>query len=94
MRRWKKPPNGTARPLRARGDRAGSITALRLPVKPPTVTLFVNDPKLFNDNYRRYIERQFRQQLGFQGTPVRLFWRGKKVRELEQSANRAIKVKG
>lgn len=61
--------------------------------QPPTITLFVNDPKRFNENYRRYIERQFRQQLGFTGTPIRLFWRGKKARDLEEvSVNRATKV--
>jgi GTP-binding protein len=61
--------------------------------QPPSITLFVNDPKLFNDNYRRYIERQFRQNLGFSGTPIRLFWRGKKVREVERNnPNRATKV--
>jgi GTP-binding protein len=59
---------------------------------PPTIALFVNDPQRFNDNYRRYIEGQFRKQLGFQGSPLRLFWRGKKVREVEASANRATKV--
>ncbi|GAB4172449.1 MAG: ribosome biogenesis GTPase Der [Coleofasciculaceae cyanobacterium] len=63
--------------------------------QPPSIALFVNDPKRFNDNYRRYIERQFRQQLGFTGTPIRLFWRGKKVRDAENAqsrANRATRV--
>ncbi|MDJ0690002.1 MAG: ribosome biogenesis GTPase Der [Xenococcaceae cyanobacterium MO_188.B32] len=61
--------------------------------QPPSIALFVNDPKRFNDNYRRYIDRQFRKQLGFTGTPMRLFWRGKKVRDMERSgANRATKV--
>jgi GTP-binding protein len=61
--------------------------------QPPTIVLFVNDPKLFNDNYRRYIERQFRQSLGFTGTPLRLLWRGKKLREVERgSVNRATRV--
>lgn len=60
--------------------------------RPPSIALFVNDPKRFNDNYRRYIDGQFRKQLGFSGTPMRLFWRGKKVREMERSANRATKV--
>ncbi|NJL90052.1 MAG: hypothetical protein HC916_09870 [Coleofasciculaceae cyanobacterium SM2_1_6] len=46
----------------------------------------------FNDNYRRYIERQFREQLGFKGTPLRLLWRGKKTREVETSKNRALRV--
>jgi GTPase len=61
--------------------------------QPPTIALFVNEPKRFNDNYRRYIDRQFREQLGFKGTPVRLIWRGKKMRELERGANKATKVK-
>ena len=60
--------------------------------QPPTIALFVNDPQRFNDNYRRYIDGQFRKQLGFIGTPMRLLWRGKKVRDLERSANRATKV--
>ncbi|BAZ68972.1 MAG: ribosome biogenesis GTPase Der [Pelatocladus maniniholoensis HA4357-MV3] len=61
--------------------------------QPPTIALFVNDAKRFNDNYRRYIERQFRQQLGFKGTPIRLFWRSKKARDMESvSNNRAARV--
>ncbi len=85
--RWHTPPT-------TRQGRQGKIYyGTQVTSKPPSITLFVNDPKLFNENYRRYIERQFRQQLGFQGTPIRLFWRGKKVREMEQnSPNRATKV--
>lgn len=60
--------------------------------QPPAIALFVNDPQRFGDNYRRYIETQFRKQLGFVGTPIRLFWRGKKSREVESSANRAVRV--
>jgi GTP-binding protein len=63
--------------------------------QPPTIALFVNDPTRFNENYRRYIERQFRQQLGFTGTPLRLLWRGKKAREIgdaQSNANRATRV--
>lgn len=60
--------------------------------QPPSIALFVNDPSRFNENYRRYIEGQFRKQLGFEGTPIRLFWRGKKVRDAEKNLNRATKV--
>jgi len=42
--------------------------------------MFVNDAKRFNDNYRRYIERQFRQQLGFTGTQFVCFGGVKPVR--------------
>lgn len=45
--------------------------------RPPTIAMFVNDPRLFHANYRRYMERQFRKALGFGGTPIRVLWRGK-----------------
>lgn len=85
--KWHTPPA-------TRQGRQGKIYyGTQVTSQPPTIALFVNDPKLFNENYRRYIERQFRQQLGFQGTPIRIFWRGKKVRDLEQNPNRATRVR-
>lgn len=84
---WHTPPT-------TRQGRQGKIYyGTQVASQPPTIALFVNDPKLFNDNYRRYIERQFRQQLGFTGTPIRIFWRGKKLREVERNnPNRATKI--
>ncbi|NJO39419.1 MAG: ribosome biogenesis GTPase Der [Cyanobacteria bacterium CRU_2_1] len=84
---WHTPPT-------TRQGRQGKIYyGTQVTAQPPAIALFVNDPKLFNDNYRRYIERQFRQQLGFTGTPIRFFWRGKKLREAERnSPNRATRV--
>ncbi|MBD2774705.1 ribosome biogenesis GTPase Der [Iningainema tapete] len=78
----------------SRSGRQGKIYyGTQVSTQPPTIALFVNDAKRFSDNYRRYIERQFRQQLGFKGTPIRLVWRSKKVREMEGvSANRATRV--
>jgi GTPase len=86
--KWHSPPT-------TRQGKQGKIYyGTQVSSQPPTIALFVNDPKRFNDNYRRYIDRQFREQLGFKGTPLRLVWRGKKVREMERGgANRAIKVK-
>jgi GTPase len=84
---WHTPPT-------TRQGRQGRIYyGTQVSAKPPAICLFVNDPALFNDNYRRYIERQFRQALGFTGTPMRLMWRGKKMRDLEKTTmNRATKV--
>ncbi|GAB4133677.1 MAG: ribosome biogenesis GTPase Der [Cyanobacteria bacterium J069] len=84
---WHSPPT-------TRQGRQGKIYyGTQVSAQPPAIALFVNDPKLFNDNYRRYIERQFRKSLGFAGTPIRFFWRGKKLREMERNtANRATKV--
>lgn len=84
--RWHTPPT-------TRQGKQGKIYyGTQVSTQPPTIALFVNDPELFNDNYRRYVERQFRQSLGFTGTPLRLLWRGKKVRDMDRSANRATRV--
>ncbi len=83
---WHTPPT-------TRQGRQGKIYyGTQVSSSPPTIALFVNDPKLLKDNYRRYIEGQFRKQLGFQGTPIRLLWRGKKAREVAATANRATRV--
>ena len=84
---WNSPPTN-------RQGRQGKIYyGTQVTSKPPTIALFVNDPKRFPENYRRYIQSQFRQHLGFTGTPIRLLWRGKKAREVEQNtANRATRV--
>ncbi len=84
---WNSPPTN-------RQGRQGKIYyGTQVTSKPPTIALFVNDPKRFPDNYRRYIQGQFRQHLGFTGTPIRLLWRGKKARDVEQNTvNRATRV--
>jgi GTPase len=81
-------------PTMMNGGKQGKVYyGTQVSTQPPTFALFVNDPARFNDNYRRYLEKQFRQQLGFQGTPVKFLWRGKKQREGEKIVNRATRVK-
>ncbi|MBE9078160.1 ribosome biogenesis GTPase Der [Romeria aff. gracilis LEGE 07310] len=84
---WHTPPT-------TRQGRQGRIYyGTQVTAQPPSFALFVNSPSLIGENYRRYIERQFRQNLGFDGSPIRLLWRGKKTRDLERdSVNRATKV--
>ncbi len=84
---WHSPPTNR------QGKQGKIYYGTQVSTQPPTIALFVNDPKRFNDNYRRYIEGQFRQQLGFTSTPIRIIWRGKRVREVEDiNVNRATKV--
>lgn len=84
---WHSPPTNR------QGKQGRIYYGTQVSSQPPTIALFVNDPQRFNDNYKRYIERQFRQQLGFTSTALRLVWRGKKVRDLERGANKATKVR-
>ncbi len=75
---WRSPPT-------SRGGRQGRLYyGTQVAIRPPSFTLFVNDPKLFGDTYRRYIERQLREGVGFEGTPIKLFWRGKQKRDAER----------
>ena len=86
--RWHTPPT-------TRQGRQGRIYyGTQVRSAPPSFALFVNDPKLFGESYRRYVEKQFRKNLGYDGTPIRLMWRGKSMRDIERSkgANRATKV--
>ncbi|MCT0218680.1 ribosome biogenesis GTPase Der [Synechococcus sp. CS-1329] len=79
---WRSPPT-------SRGGRQGRIYyGTQVATRPPSFTLFVNDPKLFGETYRRYVERQIREGLGFDGSPIRLFWRGKQQRDAEKELSR------
>jgi GTP-binding protein len=79
---WQSPPTN-------RQGRQGRIYyGTQATVQPPTFVLFVNDPVLIKENYRRYLEKQFRTNLDFTGTPIRLLWRGKSEREAGRTARK------
>jgi GTP-binding protein len=42
---------------------------------PPTILLYVNDPKLAHFSYQRYLENRIREEYPFLGTPIRLIFR-------------------
>lgn len=44
-------------------------------IRPPTIVLFVNDPKLFDGHYLRYLERSFRDRFPFAEIPLNLVLR-------------------
>ena len=64
----------TKRTPRARG--AGRPPRIyygtQIGVHPPSFLLFANRPSMFSASYRRYLENQFRQELGFPEVPVKL----------------------
>ena len=45
-------------------------------VDPPTFVFFVNDPRLVHFGYERYLENRLRERYPFEGTPIRLRFRG------------------
>ena len=46
--------------------------------EPPTIVAFVNDPKLFNPSYRRYLENRIRKTFPFPEIPLRLVFRSRR----------------
>jgi GTP-binding protein len=45
---------------------------------PPTLLLYVNDPKLVHFSYQRFLENRFREANSYLGTPIRLVFRARR----------------
>jgi GTP-binding protein len=64
------------RPSAKRGARFPKIYyATQVDVRPPTIVLFVNDPGLIGQDYRRFLLNRMRESLPFQEIPIRLLFR-------------------
>jgi GTP-binding protein len=49
--------------------------ATQVAANPPTIVLFTNGPELFDNTYRRYLVKTFRDQLPFHEVPIKLYLR-------------------
>ena len=58
------------------GKRLRIYYATQPTVDPPTFVFFVNDMRLVHFSYERYLENQIRERFPFEGTPIRLAFRG------------------
>ena len=58
--------------------------ATQASVQPPTFIIFVNDSNIVHFSYERYLENFFRKTFGFEGTPIRIFFRDRAKKETEQ----------
>jgi GTPase len=54
--------------------------ATQASVRPPTFVVHCNYPEALHFSYKRYIENRLREAFGFEGSPVRIFFRGRKRR--------------
>lgn len=64
-----------------KGKRLKIYYATQSSVAPPTFVLFVNSAELFHYSYLRFIENQFREAFGFNGTPIHFIIREKKNKD-------------
>ncbi len=62
------------------GKRLRIYYMAQVAIEPPQFVLFVNNPKLMTDSYKKYIYNQLREVYPFTGVPIRLYMKGKKQR--------------
>jgi GTP-binding protein len=63
------------------GVRLKFYYASQVAVAPPTFVFFVNRPEWIHFGYRRYLENRLREEFPFNGTPIRLIFRGREQEE-------------
>ncbi len=64
--------------------------ATQIETNPPTLILFVNNPDLITEEYRRFFVRQLRERLPFSEVPIKLYVRGHH-RSFENAPDRPVK---
>ena len=63
-------------PSHKRGTRPPKILYVsQVSTAPPTIVCFVNDPRSFDEGYRRFLVNQLRERVPFAEVPIRLFIR-------------------
>lgn len=66
------------------GTRAKVLFVNQVETNPPTIVLVVNEPKLFEGNYERYMMNRLREALPFSEVPIRLVFSKRKRVDLEE----------
>ncbi len=65
------------RPTKRKSKVSKVYYATQVSVCPPTFVLFVNDKRLFNADYERYLSNQLRNSLPFSEVPLKFYFRPK-----------------
>lgn len=60
-----------------KGRAANIKFATQTGIRPPTFVYFLGDPKTATENTKRFLERKLRENFGFEGTPIKQFFRKK-----------------
>jgi GTP-binding protein len=71
------------------GRKARIYYATQTDVAPPTIVLFVNNPKFVDENYQRFMINRFRELLPYPEVPIRLVIRGRESRKVGVSLDEA-----
>ncbi|MBN1457886.1 MAG: ribosome biogenesis GTPase Der [Armatimonadetes bacterium] len=78
------------RPLSRKGKQLKIYYVTQVSTRPPTIALFVNEPKLFHFSHMAYLENQIRKRVPLEGTPIRLLLR--KARGKDRERRREVRA--
>lgn len=67
-------------PMLQGGKRLRIFYLAQVDVQPPRFVLFVNNPTLMADTYKKYLIGQFRETYGFIGSPIKFFLKGRNTK--------------
>ncbi len=70
------------------GRQAKVYYACQIGVRPPTIAVVVNHPKLFHGQYERYLTNRLREELPYSEIPIRLLFRKRRRIDLAQLKRR------
>jgi GTP-binding protein len=64
-----------------KGRRLKIYYATQTGIKPPRITLFINDRNLTHFSYQRYLENKIRENFGFEGTSIQFSYKEKEKKK-------------
>jgi GTP-binding protein len=73
-------------PSTPRGQRVRVYYATQPDVAPPTIVLFVNNPEVVSESYKRFMVNRFRELLPYDEVPIKLVLRGRVKGQTEEIA--------
>ncbi len=82
----------TRAPSDTTGKHAKVYYVAQTGVRPPTITMVVNDPELMHNNFLRFMLNRFREELPFVEVPVKIVVRPRKQREGDMALDPATHI--
>jgi len=76
-------------PMLEGGKRLRIYYLAQVDVQPPRFVLFVNNPRLMIETYKKYLINQFREMYGFLGAPIQFFLKGRNNKAKEEASSSA-----
>lgn len=73
----------------AHGRRVKFYFATQVGTRPPAFVIFTNQPDSIHFSYERYLINRFREAFGFDGTPIRLMFRGRDKNSADRGPRKA-----